>query len=411
MTTSTPPPPQSSAGQGNRKASFLVLSLAPLFLAFGFLQVAISAWLPTVGFTPFQVGVIITVEAAFEVVLSIPLGIASDMYGRKLILIAASLAGTLGLLIFALATIFALLLVGAAILGFAAGATLATWNALLADLTEPEARNRIFAQSYIMTSVGMGTGLFLPGIFPLLESLFGLSSQSLHVTFLLLLGLLSLASPIGVAAVLKGHREASDGGRKFSGFKNMRVLAKLGIATGAIGFGAGFIMPLIGTWFLLRFGVGDSYSGPMLAISLFLIGLAAFASPRLAKNYGQLNAIVLTMGSSMFFMLGIAFVPDVNLAAGLFIIRSALMNMANPLIDSFSMSIFPTEQRGLVSAISNIIFRLPNSVSTLFGGYMLNQGLLQLPFIIASALYIVGVAAFYAFFVSAKGKPIISVPM
>jgi len=30
--------------------------------------------------------------------------------------------------------------------------------------------------------------------------------------------------------------------------------------------------------------------------------------------------------------------------------------MAGPLMDSFSMSIFPAEQRGLVSALSNITF-------------------------------------------------------
>ena len=80
------------------------------------------------------------------------------------------------------------------------------------------------------------------------------------------------------------------------------------------------------------------------------------------------------------------------------------MNMAGPLLDSFSMSIFPPNQRGVVSAMSNVMFRLPNSVSTYFGGVILGLGMLQLPFFVASGLYIVGLAGFYFFFVLNKHK-------
>src|SRR6266705_268372 len=139
-----------------------------------------------------------------------------------------------------------------------------------------------------------------------------------------------------------------------------------------------------------------------LAFSNILIGFSAYASPRLATKFGQMRAIILTTGSSMLFMLSMAFIPIFALAAGVYIVRAALMNMAGPLMDSFSMSIFPAEQRGLVSALSNITFRLPNSLSTYFGGFILGLGLLQLPFFIASIFYITGLTAFYIFFVATK---------
>ena len=381
------------------KANLIIVSLAPLFLDVGFLSVVISAWLPTVGMTPFEVGILITVQGALAVVSSIPLGIMSDVYGRKLILIAGAFAGSFGLMVFALSTDFVFLLAASAVLGFSEGATVAVWNALLADLTDSSTRNRVFSSSYVMISVASGAGLLLPGFFPYIQTPLALSSYAIHKWVLLILGLVSFASPLGVTALLWSRKETHNPGRKFLGLRNMGVLAKLGLVGGAIGFGAGFIIPLMGTWFLLRFNVGDSYSGPVLAVSSILIGLAAFASPRLAKRYGQLNAIMVTTGSSMVFMFSMAFLPNVNLAAAFYIIRTALMNMANPLMDSFSMSIFPPEQRGLVSAVTNTIFRLPNSVSTSFGGLLLGMGLLAQPFIIASALYAGGLAAFFAFFV------------
>ncbi|MDG6991276.1 MAG: hypothetical protein JRM99_07660, partial [Nitrososphaerota archaeon] len=263
-------------------------------------------------------------------------------------------------------------------------------------------RNRIFSYSYVMVSIATGVGLLLPGLFPFVEGPLGVTAYALHRSVLMVLGVASFASPVGVAALVWNHKETHNPGRKFSGLKNMGTLAKLGLVGGSIGFGAGFIIPLVGTWFLLRFNAGDAYSGPVLALSSILIGLAAFAAPWMAKRYGQLNAIMLTTGSSTIFMLGMAFIPWVNTAALFYVIRSGLMNMNGPLMDSFSMSIFPAEQRGLVSAATNTIFRLPNSVSTSFGGYMLGVGLLAYPFIIASALYMLGLTAFFVFFVASR---------
>ena len=361
-----------------------------------------TVWLLTVGITPSQIGLMVAAQGILAVASAVPLGIVSDIYGRRLILIAGSLAGSIGLMAFALTTDFVYLLAASAVLGLAEGATVAVWNALLADITPAAERNKIFSRSYVMISVASGVGLLLPGLFPYAEAALGLTSFSMHKSVLLILGLASFATPAGVVAILRGHRETHNPGKKFAGLKNMGVLARLGVVGGAIGFGAGFIIPIVGTWFKLRFGVGDSYSGPVLALSSILIGLAAFASPRLAKRYGEMGAIMLTTGSSMVFMLSMAFLPDVNVAALFYIVRTGLMNMANPLLDSFSMSIFPPEQRGLVSAVSNTIFRLPNSASTFFGGVLLGEGLLQLPFIIASALYIVGLGAFFVFFVRSR---------
>jgi predicted MFS family arabinose efflux permease len=224
----------------------------------------------------------------------------------------------------------------------------------------------------------------------------------LHRETLLILGLASFISPLMFYILLRNHRETHNPERRWSGLTNKGTLVKLGFVASTIGFGAGFIIPLVGAWFYYRFNVSDSYSGPILAFSNILIGFSAYASPRLATKFGQMRAIILVTGSSMLFMLSMAFIPIFELAAGVYIVRSALMNMAGPLMDSFSMSIFPAEQRGLVSALSNITFRLPNSLSTYFGGLILGLGLLQLPFFIASIFYIIGLAAFYIFFVATK---------
>ncbi len=380
----------------------LILSFVPIFLGLGFLYIVLGAWLVTVGFTAVQAGLLISAQGIAVVLTSIPLGIISDIYGRKKLLILGNLAGAAALLVFALTTNFSYLISASVILGLAEGASVTTWNALLADLTDNSNRNRVFSRSFIMINVTTGVGLVLPGAFPALQSLTGLTNYALHRETLLILGLASFISPLMFYILLRNHRETHNPERRWSGLTNKATLAKLGFVASTIGFGAGFIIPLVGAWFYFRFNVSDNYSGPILAFSNILIGFSAYASPRLATKFGQMRAIILVTGSSMLFMLSMAFIPIFALAAGVYIVRAALMNMAGPLMDSFSMSIFPAEQRGLVSALSNITFRLPNSLSTYFGGFILGLGLLQLPFFIASAFYITGLTAFYIFFVATK---------
>jgi MFS family permease len=373
-----------------------------MFLGVGFLQIIVGAWFVTVGFTAAQAGALISAQGITVVVSSIPLGIVSDIYGRRQLLILGNLVGAAGLLGFALTTNFWYLLAMSVALGFAEGASVTTWNALLADITDSSNRNRVFSLSFIMINVTTGVGLALPALFPPLQSALGVSNYAIHRQSLLLFGLASFVSPLMFYSLLRSHAETHNPERKWTGLKNKGTLAKLGFTATTIGLGAGFIIPLVGSWFFYRFGVGDNISGPILALSNILIGFSAVASPRLASKFGQMEAILLTTGSSMLFMLSMAFIPVFEVAAGFYVVRSALMNMAGPLLDSFSMSIFPSNQRGVVSAMSNVMFRLPNSVSTYFGGVILGMGMLQLPFFIASGLYIAGLAGFYYFFVLNK---------
>ena len=48
-------------------------------------------------------------------------------------------------------------------MAIAEGASLTTWNALLADMTDTSNRNKVFSFSFVMLNVTNGVGLLLPG--------------------------------------------------------------------------------------------------------------------------------------------------------------------------------------------------------------------------------------------------------
>jgi MFS family permease len=251
--------------------------------------------------------------------------------------------------------------------------------------------------SFIVSGGGVAFGFLLPFFLPSVEAMTGIGIVPIHRDLLVLVGVLSFLTPLIVYAIFENYKETISP-RKLIRGPNFRILLKFSGINSIIGLGAGFIIPLIPTWLFLKFQLPDTVSGPVLAVSSLTIAMAAILSPRISKQLGLLGAIVATQGVSTVFMLSLALVPTAALAIILYIVRAVLMNMASPLIDSYLMGIVTQEERGLASAINTVVWRLPNSVSTIIGGILLASGIFDLPFYIATVLYVVAIGLFYSHF-------------
>lgn len=377
---------------------WLVFLLTPITVSVGYFAVVVAAYLPEIGVPADAVGLLLGTMGLSLVVSAVPLGLLSDRVERKRILVPAGVVFPFALLAFALTTDLSVLLVASAVAGIAEGAFLTTWNALIADQTTPDTRDAAFSLSFIVFTIGSGVGFALPLAFPPIESATGWDTHAVHVGALALLSALSFISPAGLWVLLRHYRqkprEAGPKGPRGS----LRPLLKFSGFNGLIGLGAGFIIPLIPTWLFLKFGVPDTYSGPLLAVASLTMGLAAVVSARLAKRYGAMRSIAAVQGMSTVLMLSLAAMPTALAAGVVYIARAALMNMASPLMDSFLMGIIPRDQRGLASAVNSLFWRLPNSITTVFGGLILASGDYALPFVLATVFYATGISGIYASF-------------
>ena len=387
-----------------KKVKWLIYLISFQTLGFGFFIVVVAAYLPEIGLGSGAVGLILGVSGLIFVVSAIPLGMVSDSRGRKWILILGNLGLTPTLLIIAFTHDIVYLVLAGLIAGVSEGAFMSSWNAMIADQTTLENRDAAFSLSFIITTVTMGLGFAVPILFPPLISLTNIDSITIHQYALIFFALLGLISPISLLFLLRDYKEVRHPGRLFLKGKSTKMLLKFSGINGLIGLGAGFIIPLIPTWLFLEFGIFDAVSGPLIAVASLTIGFAAIGSAGLAKKYGHIRAIVLTQGLSMGFMLAIAFIPSVLVIGVFYVIRTALMNMSVPIADSYLMSIITREERGLASAINSIGWRLPNSVSTIGGGLLLEAGFYDLPFVIATAFYITSIMLLFIVFKDVKPR-------
>ena len=412
MSLGTPPANQSQDHSVPSRVKFLILSQSLNNFTIGFLLIYLTAYLLQTGtLNAWEAGAVLGLETVVVIVGGIPMGILSDRKGRKKFLILGNAVVPFALVIFAATSDFAWYLVAGALLGIAEAAALGSWNAIIADQTHLGNRDSAFSLSFIISNVFLSGGFALPLALPSLQSVLGLGSYAVHSGVVLVLGLASIPIPFIVWALLKDYTETPKADHAAEAPGELRVLLKFSGMNGIIGLGAGLIIPLLGSWFLYKFAVPDTYSGPFIALSNVTIAFAAIASPRLSSRYGLFNSILMTAGSSTFFMLSLAFIPNVFFAGGMYLVRASLMNMASPLIDSYLMGIIHPSRRGLGSAIAAIVWRLPNSVTTFIGGYILYAGysggnhfLFDLPWILASGLYAVGIVLLYFNFRNVKPR-------
>ena len=395
------------------RVRLLILATTMNNLAVGYFLIYVTIFLPEIGFSAAVVGTILAIEGIALVFAGIPLAMLSDRLGRKWFLILGGVIWAPSVLVFGLTQNVDILYVASAVGGVSEAAFLSSWNAMIADQTDLSSRDSAFSLSFIVSTAAFSAGSALPLAFGPLESASGLSALTVHSWAFIVIGASTVSAPIALWLLLRKYAEKPPERRtEGAGVGVMKQTIKFSLINSIIGLGAGLIIPLIGTWLWLKFGVPDGYSGPYLALSGVTIAFSAIASPRLSKRAGLFPAMLATMGSSTFFMLSLAFIPNVLAVGGVYLVRAALMNMNSPLMDSFLMGITPPNRRGLASTLNAVIWRIPNNVSTFIGGYILTYSFfdlpslgmshLDLPWVLATSLYVVGIVLLYVNFRNVK---------
>jgi MFS family permease len=370
--------------------------------SYSYFFIAVSGFFAESDVSPTMIGIILGSSGAAFILSAIPLGIYADRKGRKNLFIVGLFGIPPAIAVFAFTTDPIILIVAAVGAGVAEGAFVSAWNALIADMTTQETRTQAFSLSFIVGNAAGALGFFVPFFFPFLTEWTGWTNHQIHAAFFLIAGLVALVPPVGLSFLLRDYKEVIRPRENRIRGPNLAVILKFSGCNSMIGLGAGFIIPLIPTWLVLKFNVLDSVSGPLLGVASITMGFSAIASTAFAVRYGSVKAIVLTQSLATVFMATLAYVPGVGLAAGLYLVRAALMNMATPISDSYLMSIILPEERGLASSINTITWRLPNSVTTIVGGSILAAGNFELPFLLAALFYAISIVSFYAVFKNVK---------
>ncbi|MGC9071940.1 MAG: MFS transporter [Acidilobus sp.] len=355
----------------NRNELIVISAMSVTGLVWGADQLAMPLYLSRLGLTPFEVGALIGGMMIFGSLVGLLFSALADAYSRRPF-------ATVGRLIAFLAFLALFLRIPIAAL-FVTGLGGASLGALLAESATDLDRDFSMISS---ASTGLSVvGASVPWL--------------LGLRYTMLFNSLVMGS---TAASLLAASESYRGTRRVTlRLKSIGNVAKLSTQA-FIGLGAGLILPMMSLWFSLRFHVTVAQLSPVYMASNALLSAATLTAPVLGKRLGRVKAITLTHAGGIALLLALPACPAFLTAAGVFIARNVLMNMAGPLFNSLIMDIIPREERARANSILGIIDSLPRASGPFVTGYIFSVGNLWLPFYVTASLYTAATAVFYLLF-------------
>jgi len=395
----------------SRPAWLLVAAGAVVWILIGLSGVSLSIFMKRAGYDPVFIGLVLTLAGLIAVLLVIPFGLLADRFGRKRMMTLGAVANVgsgaalaAPMFVPGLASEPALFFGVAAVAGIAEAAFFSTWGALLADSAPAFRRTAVFGLSFFFSQLAGGLGALLGSFadYTFTSGIAGLE-VAYGATFAIATAISGLAVPLLVAARVKEERAASGARASLLPRKSRSIIGKFLASNLIIGFGAGIVIPLFTLWFFLRFGLGETYTGPLLAVSAVVNAVAFLVAPALADRYGFVRTIVTVSGIATVLLVLIPLVPSLAAVGVLYVARNALMNMTWPVSSAFLMNTVDPSERSAASAVTGAAFRLPFAVSTTLGAALLQVDL-SLPFFVTGVFYAVGVGAFWVFFRRAPAR-------
>ncbi len=267
--------------------------------------------------TPFLIGLAIGIYGLTQATFQIPLGLMSDRFGRKRIIIAGLIIFAIGSVVSAMSDNIYSIIIGRAIQGM--GAIAAATMALAADLTEENNRAKV------MASIGMTIGVAFAVamvVGPLINDWYGLSGIFWITALLALVGIALVAFVVPTPKKLFHHRDAGVmGDYLLPAIKNANLLRmNIGVFILHMVMTANFtVLPLL---FKNQMNI-DSASHWKIYLPVFGLSFV-FALPLIiiAEKYQKIKPLLVgTVATLILAQLGLAF----GLAANYLLLASFLI--------------------------------------------------------------------------------------
>ncbi|MDH5199729.1 MAG: MFS transporter, partial [Candidatus Bathyarchaeota archaeon] len=354
----------------------------------GVFNVVGQLYFTSLGFTSSSLGNIFMMNAIGAAILTIPMGVLADRYGKKRIMLVSLASVVLSLSILLATKSVLALMVGFFVIGIsnAAGVVM---SPLYASFFEKDDLDKAFGLWGSLNIVTMSLGSLLGFIPPFLVKNYGLSLQTAYWIFLALGSLFFVAQYGFYLPSIRGMPEIPKGeGLSFTLNSRAFVLKFSLIAViSAVSFGVFF--SLFPFYVNQKFGIQSDALGSLFFLSNFVAAGAQAVSPRISKKLGVLNTMVLSIGLATPFYLLVPLVPSFAWLSALYVARVGFRTLAEPLFSSTFMKHLQEDEKSTANSIRMMSMQGGSVLGPWLGGQLMERASLDAPAYIGGGLYAV----------------------
>jgi MFS family permease len=370
----------------------------------GLVAVVLPSYLLLRGFTPTQVGAIITSTLLGSAAVTLTIGLRGGRFDRvHLLQLLAGLMIVTGLAFGMVAAFGALIVVAAAgTLNPSSGdvsAFLPIEQALLPDTVPTERRTHVFARYSLVASLAGAFGALAAGIPGWVSERTGLSELDAER------GVFYVYALVGLVLLLIYRRLAPRPPLIVKGLgragldRSRAIVIRLSALFSLDSFGSGFaVQSILVLWLSLRFGLSTAQSGAVFFWSGILTASSTLLAPRIAGRVGLVRTMVFTHIPASLLLISAALMPTAGLAVACLLARALLSQMDVPARSSYVMAVVDPHERTAAAAVTNVPRSLAAALPPLAAGWMLQHTDFGWPLILAGMLKIAYDLALLALF-------------
>ncbi|PYP15386.1 MAG: MFS transporter [Gemmatimonadetes bacterium] len=380
-----------------RDGWLLFLTRVTRLFAYGSLSVVLVFYLTSLGLSPSQTGLLLTLTLAGDTVVSLYLTTRADRIGRRrMLIIGAALMAAAGLMFASTRSFVWLILAGTIGVispsGNEVGPFLSIEQAALSQVVPARSRTAVFAWYTLAGSFATAAGALSGGT--LAQRLQGaamtplesyrtvvLLYAALGVLLLFLFTRLSPAAEVRVPAMQNVFGIGASRG----------VVFKLSGLFALDSFAGGFVVQSFAAyWFYLRFGVDPRTLGAIFFGANVLAGVSALLASRLAARFGLVKTMVFTHLPSNLLLILVPLMPTLPLAILVLLVRFSISQMDVPTRQSYTMAVVAPEERSAAAGITGVARTTGAAIAPVFAGLLFARpALISVPFFIAGTLKVV----------------------
>jgi MFS family permease len=341
----------------SRDRSLLYASAFLRAVATGLGGVLLGLWCAQLGLPPSQAGLVLGAGLWGATLACLAVTWRGDRLGRRRSLLLLALLSAAGAVAFALAR-SPWAMGAAALLGMLngqgrdRGAALVVEQAALPSTTDDRGRTRAFAVYNLLQDAGHALGSLLAGLPSLQQHGTSLGwSASLGGFALLLalpmLGYLRLSPAIEAPVATAPRPMSAESRRRIGRLSALFLLDSLG---------GGFLLTsLLTYYFTERFGASALAISALVTGARVLNAGSHLVAAWLARRIGLVNTMVFTHIPSSLLLLTVPIAPSFGVAAALYLLREAFVEMDVPTRQSYVMAIVAPHERTAAAGITGLV--------------------------------------------------------
>jgi MFS family permease len=369
----------------------------------GIFNVVLQLYFASIGISSATLGSILMMNALSAAILTIPMGIVADRYGKKKLIYVC--AGSTFVAVPLLLLTKSVLMFKLAFLSIGvSNAAAVVFSPIYSSFFDKDEMDKAFGFNFALNIATVSVGSLLGFIPPLLVGRFGFSLSFSYWSFLALGAVLCGSQNFFYLLAMKDYKE-SEARNGFSfNLTSKDLVFKISLIQLLSATSLGVFFSLFPFYVNKKFGLESDALGGLFFVSNLLSAGVQVLSSRVSNRLGSLKTIAVAFGLAAPFYLLIPFAPSFAWLSAFYVMRLGFATLAAPLLSSTLMKDLRDEEKATANSFRMMAMQGGGVVGPWLGGALMERVSLEFPAFVGGGLY--AVMATLTFLMLRKVQPV-----